>query len=114
MILELFIADAMAQAPAGAPPGGGMANLIMLVGLVVIFYFLIWRPQAKRQKEHKTLVEGLSKGDEIVTNGGILGKVTKVDEDFISIQVAAEIEIKLQRQAVSSLVPKGTLKELDK
>jgi len=114
MLLDLFIADAMAQTGAAAPPGGGMANLVMLVGLVVIFYFLIWRPQAKRQKEHKALVEGVSKGDEIITNGGLLGKVVKVEDDFILVQIAAEVEIKLQRQAIMSLVPKGTLKDLDK
>ncbi|KZZ73696.1 preprotein translocase subunit YajC, partial [Oleiphilus sp. HI0130] len=81
-------------------------------GFILIFYFLMWRPQSKRAKEHKNLVSSLSKGDEVVSSGGIAGKITKVSEDFISVEVSEGVELKIQKVAVSSVLPKGTLKGL--
>jgi preprotein translocase subunit YajC len=103
---------AHAAAPA-ARPGLGPADLLLLVGFVLIFYFLLWRPQAKRRKEHAALVGALTKGDEVVTAGGILGLITKVEEDFVKLQIANNVEVRVQKSAVGATLPKGTLKSLD-
>jgi|TARA_B100000745_G_scaffold273330_1_gene201670 preprotein translocase subunit YajC len=110
--MSFFISNAYAEAGAAAapPPGGGIQSLIMIGLFAVIFYFMIWRPQAKRQKEHKAMVEGLSKGDEIVTTGGVMGKITKVGDDVIHVEVAEGVELKVQRHALASVLPKGTIK----
>lgn len=108
--MDFFVSSAYAQA-AGAPAGAGMANLIMIGLLVVFFYFILLRPQMKRAKEHKALVEGLAKGDEVVTNGGLLGKIEEVGESFITLQIADATRIKLQKHAVSAVMPKGTIKD---
>ncbi len=108
--MSFFINDAWAQ---GAPPGGvesGFASLVPLILIFVIFYFLLLRPQIKRAKEHKQMVASMAKGDEVVTNGGLLGRVTKLDESFITLEIADGVRVKVQRNAVASLVPKGTLK----
>lgn len=104
-------AYADAAAPAAAP-GGDLMSILMLVGFVVIFYLMIWRPQAKRAKEHKSLLGGLQKGDEVVTSGGIAGKVTKVSDDFVVVEVSANVELKFQKQSIAATLPKGTLKAL--
>ena len=91
----------------------GFENILLLVGFVAIFYFLLWRPQSKRRKEHQALMASLSKGDEVVTAGGIMGQVTKVEDDFVMLQVAGNLELRLQKSAVGSTLPKGTLKALD-
>ena len=100
-----------------APSGGGSYGLPMLIiqfGLIfAIFYFLLWRPQSKRRKEHQALMAGISKGDEVVTVGGIVGLVTKVEDDFIKVQVAPGTEFRVQKSAVGATLPKGTLKTLD-
>ena len=112
--MSFFISEAVAaEAPAmaaGAQQQGGIEPLIMLGLLFVLFYFLLIRPQAKRAKEHKQMVEALSKGDEVVTNGGILGRVTAIEDTFLTLEIADGIEVKLQRNAVTSIVPKGTFK----
>ena len=100
-------------AEAGAPPDTGLINLLFLGGFVLIFYFLLWRPQSKRRKEHQSLMAGLAKGDEVVTAGGIVGQVNKVEDDFVKIQVAANLELRVQKSAVGATLPKGTLKSLD-
>jgi preprotein translocase subunit YajC len=106
--MSFFIADAHAQAAgSGAPPG---IDLIFLVLLFVVFYFLLIRPQMKRAKEHRTMVAALSKGDEVVTNGGLLGRITKVGDNFVSMEIADGLEVKVQKQALASLMPKGTMK----
>lgn len=113
--MSFFISSAMAQTAegAGAPPAGFDAmSLIFLVGFVVIFYLMIWRPQAKRAKEHKNLISSLSAGDEVVTNGGILGKVKKVTDEFIVLEVSEGQELKFQKGAVVAALPKGTLKAI--
>ncbi len=102
-------AETAAAAPAAGPAGTGM-EWIFLVGFVVIFYLMIWRPQAKRAKEHKTLISSLNKGDEVVTSGGIVGKVTKVTDDYIAVEISDNVEIKFQKGAVVAALPKGTLK----
>ena len=84
----------------------------MMVLFFVIFYFFLIRPQMKQTKEHKQLVGGLTKGDEVVTNGGVLGKINQVGDNFIVLEVARETEIKVQKQSVSAVLPKGTLKTL--
>jgi len=108
--MSFFIADAHAQATgSGAPPG---IDLIFLVLLFVVFYFLLIRPQMKRAKEHRTMVAALAKGDEVVTNGGLLGRITKVGDSFVSMEIADGLEVKVQKQALASLMPKGTMKGL--
>jgi preprotein translocase subunit YajC len=111
--MSFFISDALAEA---APAAGGQPDPIMsflpLIIIFVIFYFLLIRPQSKRAKEHKNMVASLGKGDEVVTNGGLLGKIVELDDNFISIEVADGIQVRVQRQAVSSLMPKGTIKSL--
>jgi preprotein translocase subunit YajC len=106
-ILDFFIASAHAQ---DAAPTGGLMSFLPLIIIFVIFYFLLIRPQMKRAKEHKNLVAALSVGDEVVTNGGILGKVTKVGESFVTVELADNVQIKLQKHAVASVMPKGTIK----
>jgi preprotein translocase subunit YajC len=107
--MSLFISDAYAQA-AGAPQQGGLMSLLPLVAIFVVFYFLLIRPQQKRAKEHKKMTEAIAKGDEVVTTGGTLGKVTGVGESFVTVEVAAGVEIKVQRAAIQALMPKGTIK----
>jgi preprotein translocase subunit YajC len=98
-----------ADAPAGPSP---LANIGMLVVFIAIFYFLLWRPQQKRAKEHRELVAALGKGDEIVTGGGLAGVVTKVTDDYVMVEVSAGNEVIVQRQAVATTLPKGTLKDV--
>jgi len=108
--MSFFISDALAEGAAPAGGGGGdITGLIMMVGLFVIFYFFIIRPQVKRAKEHKKLTESVAKGDEIVTGGGLLGKVVEINDNFVTIEVSEGVELKIQRQSVASLVPKGTI-----
>lgn len=109
--MSFFISDAMAEAaPSVAGQGDPLASLILPIGLVVLFYFFLIRPQSKRQKEHKEMVNGLQKGEEVVTSGGLLGKVTAVGENFISLEISKDITIQIQRNAVQTIMPKGTIK----
>jgi preprotein translocase subunit YajC len=104
-----LIPEAHAQAGAAAP-GGQLAPLLMMVLFIVIFYFLLIRPQQKKAKEHQAMLTALSVGDEVVTAGGILGKVAAIGEGVVTLEVAQGVQIKVQKFQVSSLVPKGTLK----
>ena len=108
----MFISQAFAQtAPAAA--GGGESSLLSLLPIVLMFvvlYFIMIRPQMKRQKEHKTMVEALAKGDEVVTAGGMLGRVSKMGETYLHIEVANGVELQVQRSSVVQVLPKGTLK----
>ncbi len=97
---------------ASTPQGSGGLELIMLVVLMVVFYFFLIRPQTKRAKEHRELVSSLEKGDEVVTVGGILGRVTKVTEDFVVIDIANNLEVKIQKNSVQATLPKGTIKSI--
>ena len=107
--MNLLISDAWAQA-AGAPQQGSLMSLLPLIAIFVVFYFLLIRPQQKRAKEHKKMTEGLAKGDEVITNGGTLGKITDVGESFVTVEVANGVEVKVQRAAIQALMPKGTIK----
>ena len=109
--MSFFISDALAETGAAAPgQGAGFESLILMAALFIVFYFLLIRPQVKRAKEHKKLTESVAKGDEVITGGGMLGKVTDVNDNFVTIEIAEGIEVKIQRQSVASLVPKGTIK----
>lgn len=108
--MNWLIADAYAQ-NAGQPAAGGGIEFFIMIGIFfLIMYFMIIRPQSKRAKEHKKLIESLSKGDEVVTNGGLLGKITDVGESFVQLEVSEGVMVRFQKNAVSSVMPKGTLK----
>jgi len=111
--MDFLISSAYAQS-AGGQPGGEFGMLIMLAIFGLIFYFMLYRPQAKRVKEHKNLVSSLSKGDEVLTQGGMLGKITKVsdDKDFVELAINETNNIVIQKSAVSAVLPKGTMKSL--
>ncbi|MAS11073.1 preprotein translocase subunit YajC [Endozoicomonas sp. G2_2] len=109
--MDFLISPAYAQG--GAPAGGGIMPTLIMVGLFFVFmYFMIIRPQMKRQKEHKKLLESLEKGVEVVTSGGVAGKIRQVGENFIVVEVSDGVEIRIQKNAVASVVPKGTLESL--
>ena len=105
----MFISNAWAQA-AGGTAGGGFESIFLIIAMFAVLYFLMIRPQMKRAKEHKTMVEALQKGDEVVTAGGLLGKITRVGESYVSVEVANNVEIQVQRAAVQTVLPKGTIK----
>ncbi|CAN1501620.1 preprotein translocase subunit YajC [Limnohabitans sp. B9-3] len=110
----MLISSAFAQtAPAAAAGGDMMSSLTGMLPLVLMFvvlYFVMIRPQMKRQKEHKAMIDALAKGDEIATAGGLLGKVTKLGDNTLSLEVSAGVEVQLQRSAVVQVLPKGTVK----
>ncbi len=106
----MFISNAYAQTPAGAE--GGLMSFLPIILMFVVLYFLMIRPQMKRQKEHKAMMEALNKGDEVVTAGGVLGKVTKVSDAYVTVEIADGTEVVVQKVAVTTLLPKGTIKSL--
>ncbi len=108
--MSFFISDALAEG-ASAPQGDFM-GLLFPIGLVVILYFFMIRPQVKRQKEHKKMVEALGKGDEVVTMGGMVGRVIDMGDDFATLEVAEGLNVKIRRSAVESVLPKGSIKEM--
>ena len=111
--MSFFISDAFAAAtPPAAQTEGNFLSLIMVVAIFVLFYFMLIRPQNKRAKEHRDLLSRLKKGDEIITTGGILAKVVNLDDQYIKVSLAEGLEIHLQKGAVSTVLPKGTLKSL--
>ncbi|PPB86950.1 preprotein translocase subunit YajC [Acinetobacter soli] len=102
-----------AHAADAAPQGPGMmANILMIVVFVAIFYFLIWRPQSKRAKEHRTLVESLGVGSEVVFAGGLMGRIIKIEGDYAVVELSRGVEVKIQRASVISVLPEGTLNNL--
>jgi preprotein translocase subunit YajC len=110
--LPVFISSAFAQT---APAAGGdvqssLMSMLPLVLMFVVLYFVMIRPQMKKQKEHRAMVEALAKGDEVVTAGGLLGKVSKIGESFIGVEIANGVEVQLQRSAVVQVLPKGSIK----
>ena len=108
--LDFLIPVAHAQA-AGAPAAPSMmSTLLFPVILIAIMYFLMIRPQMKRQKEHKAMLEKLGKGDEVITNGGIAGTVAEIGESFITVEIASGVQVRLQKGAIANVLPKGTLK----
>lgn len=111
--MNLFISEALAQAPAGGSGPGGFPVYVMMAVLFVAFYFLLIRPQAKRAKEHRNMVAALGKGDEVVTAGGTLGRITGVSDNFVTLEIADGVEVKVQRHMVQTIMPKGTMKSIE-
>ncbi len=110
-LLSFLVADAHAADPAPAgQQGGGLMAFLPLVVIFIIFYFLLIRPQTKRAKEHREMVAKLGKGDEVVTSGGILGRVTDLEDAYLTVEVANGVAVKVQRHAVTQVLPKGTIK----
>ena len=112
-ILHVFISTAQAQTAPAAASGGTESTLFSLLPLVLMFvvlYFIMIRPQMKKQKEHKAMIEALAKGDEVVIGGGVLGKVSKLGDSFLHVEVANGVELQVQRAAVIQVLPKGTFK----
>jgi len=105
--MDFFISNAYAQ---DAATSGGLMQFLPLIVIFAVFYFMLIRPQMKRSKEHRNLVSQLAKGDEVVTNGGLLGRITDVSESFITLEVADGVQVRVQRQAVANVMPKGTVK----
>jgi preprotein translocase subunit YajC len=107
-----LISEAWAQSAGGAQ-GGGLESMLLIVLMFVVLYFLMIRPQMKRAKEHKAMIEALQKGDEVVTAGGVLGRVSKLNENYITLEIANNVEIQVQRPSVQVILPKGTIKNIE-
>jgi preprotein translocase subunit YajC len=105
----VFISSAFAQT-AGGDMQSSLMSMLPLVLMFVVLYFVMIRPQMKRQKEHRTMIEALAKGDEVVTSGGVIGKVTKLGDAYLGVEIAAGVEVQVQRSAVVQVLPKGTVK----
>ena len=112
--LPLVFVTPFVHAQAAPPPGGQFMQIGMIVVLFAVFYFLIIRPQRKRQKEMNSMLSALTVGDEVTTNGGILGKIRKIDENYVLVKVSENLELRFQKSAILAVLPKGTLKEIDK
>jgi preprotein translocase subunit YajC len=110
--MDFFIhsANAQAAAPVGAGPGGAFSPLIMMVLFFVVFWFIAIRPQMKRSKDHRAMLAALAKGDEVATNGGLVGRVVDLSDSLLSIEIADKVVVKLQKGAIAAVLPKGTLK----
>jgi preprotein translocase subunit YajC len=108
--MSLLVSDAFAQGTGGGPLGAGYSQIIILVALVAVFYFLLIRPQQKRMKDQQSMISRLANGDEVVTTGGILGRITEVGDSFITLEISEGVRVKVQKAQVTQLVPKGTLK----
>jgi preprotein translocase subunit YajC len=110
-LLDFLIPSAYAQSAAGAQPQGlGLMGFLPLVVLIALMYFMVMRPQMKRQKEHRAMLDKLAKGDEVITNGGIAGVVTDIGDNFITVEIADSVRIRVQKGAIANVLPKGTLK----
>ena len=111
--MSFFIPEAQAQAALGAPPGAEWMQIAMFVGIFVLFYFIAIRPQRKRQKEQNDMLGALAVGDEVATTAGILGRVRKIDDNYVVLKVADSVELKFQKVAIHAVLPKGTLKSIE-
>ena len=110
-MFELLIP--FARADEAVPQGSPLPlDLFIIIAFALVFYLIVWRPQSKRNKEHKELVAGLEKGDEIIAGGGLVGKIVKVEDQFIVLEAGTGVELKLQRSAVVQALPKGTIKNI--
>lgn len=109
----MLISEAFAQAAAPAQTDASLASLLPMFGILILFYFLLIRPQWKRAREQKQMVEALQRGDEVITNGGILGQITNVSENYVIIEISPTIEVTVLKSSVQTLLPKGTLKTID-
>lgn len=113
--MSFFISTAMAQAADGASSQASPISFyLFLGGFAVLFYFMIWRPQSKRAKEHKTLMEGIQKGDEVITTGGLLGRIRKLSGEYVVLQISENVDIKIQKSSVMATLPKDTIKGIEK
>jgi preprotein translocase subunit YajC len=108
--MNALISDAWAQAAPGGAGGGQLPFAVLMAAFIGLFYFMLIRPQQKRAKEHQALVSKLTAGDEIVTNGGLLGRVTEVGDTFVTLEIADGVRVKVQKVQIAQLMPKGTLK----
>ena len=108
----MLISPAFAQAATGAAQENTLLTFLPMVAIFVVFYFLLIRPQQKKQKEARAMLESLEKGNEVVTAGGILGRIVKLDEQYATVEVAPNVQMTVQRGSISQLLPKGTLKAL--
>ncbi|HTP40513.1 MAG TPA: preprotein translocase subunit YajC [Steroidobacteraceae bacterium] len=109
--MNLFISDANAQTATGVATGAGYGQILILVGFVVIFYFMLIRPQQKRMKDQQALLSRLAAGDEVVTSGGLLGRVVEVNDAIVTLEIAEGVRVKVQKPQITALMPKGTLKK---
>jgi preprotein translocase subunit YajC len=112
-LLNFFISNAYAQTAAPGSSGGGFSFMIMFAVFFVFIYFFMWRPQNKRAKEQRNLMDSIAKGDEVVTAGGLLGRISKISEQYVSLTVANNVDIVMQKSSVVSVMPKGTLKTIE-
>ena len=108
--MDFFISSAYAQTAGATQPPGLLPNLLLFGGLMVAMYFFMLRPQMKRAKEQRSMIEALAKGDEVISNGGVAGRIVDLGETFISLEIAPNVTVKLQKGAISMVLPKGTLK----
>ena len=108
----MLISPAYAQAAGAASPGSDLMTFLPMILIFVVFYFLLIRPQQKRAKETRAMLEALQKGDEVVTAGGIVGKISKLTDQYAAVEIAPNVEISVQRAAIAQLLPKGTIKAL--
>ena len=108
----MLISNAYAQTAAAAGPMESAMQFLPIILMFVVLYFLMIRPQQKKAKEHKALLEALGKGDEVVTASGMAGRITKVGEDYVTVEIAANTEVQMQKQSIAVVLPKGTLKNL--
>lgn len=111
-MMDFLISPAMAGAVGGASSGPAIMDFAFPVVLLVLFYFMLIRPQSKRAKEHRSMQESLAKGDEVVTDGGLMGKIINIGDNAITVQLADNLEVKVRRESINSVLPKGTLKQL--
>ncbi|MGA9333856.1 MAG: preprotein translocase subunit YajC [Rudaea sp.] len=109
--MDFLISNAYAQAPSAAPPNVGLlGSPLLLIGIMAVMLFIMFRSQSKRQKEIRTMLAALAKGDEVVTNGGMAGRIDELGDSFVTLEIAPNVKIKLQKTAISMVLPKGTLK----
>ena len=108
----MFISNAYAQTAAAAGPLDSVMQFLPIILMFVVLYFMMIRPQQKKAKEHKSLIDALSKGDEVMTQAGIAGRITKVSDDFVTVEIADKVEVQMQKPSIAMVLPKGTLKNL--
>ena len=108
----MFVTSAYAQATGAASQGDTLLTVLPMIAIFVVFYFLLIRPQQKKQKEARAMLDALEKGNEVVTAGGILGRIVKIDEQYVTVEIAPNTQMVVQRGAISQLLPKGTIKGL--
>ena len=112
--MSFFISEALAEGAPAAQGSDPMSSMIFFGGMILIFYFLLIRPQQKRAKEHRNLVDSLGKGDEIVTMGGMLGKIVEVGDQYLTVELADNVQVKMQKQSVATVLPKGSVNAANK